>query len=321
LSQSPKRKKLIQALRWFTGIAILGYLVHFIDPKLLWKMLTSADWRYIPLWIVIYLVAQCLGTFKIYLLFQPVMPVGYWTLLRYDVVATSIGYFTPGQIGGPVSLAMFLRRQSVQFVQSTSVLVLDKIITLAVASSLGAIGVWQALHDRGASLVGTNTLLLGCGAMLPPVIIAFLGRQNVGWRQRADSVWIRVKEFGKSLKSQLKAKYLFFNIACTFAVQAVTAASWILSLKAIGKSVSYGSMITTGPAIAIIGYIPVSISGLGTQELGALALWRHVGISAVEAVAAFAFARVLLYGMGLSLLLLNVLFKRSFEKMRRNEDV
>jgi uncharacterized protein (TIRG00374 family) len=317
-----RKYTIVRIGRWFIGLAILAYLLFVIDPRVLWASLVRADWRLIPMWVLVYSVAQGLGTLKIYLLFQPVRPIRYWTLLRYDVVATSLGYFTPAQVGGPISLLLSLRQQSIEFSRSVSVLVVDKAVTLCVTSALGAIGVYQAvcavapLGDVSAPSFAVKHLAF---YTLMVVGLTCLSKKNQVFGTTFWSRFRHVKEGIWLYRNHWR--YVLLNVAATFGVQACSALSWVVCLRAIGKSVGFVAMITTAPALAVIGFVPISISGLGTQELGAIALWKPVGVSAADALAAFVLARALVYTLALVLLSVNSFFgRRSLSDLRKTSE-
>ncbi len=154
--QSSFYDKIFLNLRWLICLSILVYLVYVLHPATIWTILKGIDWRFIPIWIILYMVSLFLGATNIYLLLRPLAPVDFWILFRYDMVATSLGYFTPAQVGGPISLAVSLRDKEVKFSQSTSVLLLDKTISLFVACGLGVVGVQKALESTPIIYIGAR---------------------------------------------------------------------------------------------------------------------------------------------------------------------
>ncbi len=273
-------------------------------------VLVDADLTYVPLWACVYLVAQILGTFKIYLLFRPVARIPYATLLRYDIVATAIGYFTPGQVGGPITLAFFLRENDLRISKSASVLILDKVVTLAVTIVLGGIGVWYVLHLAGGAT--NQDLYFRGGGALATTGLLFGGLFSVQAKRLGGRLATSIKTFFIDVSVYRKHwTYLLANAAIALVLQANAALTWVVSLRAIGRIVPYLGMFLTAPALAVIGYVPVSIAGLGTQELGAIALWKPLGLTSADALSAYIFARTLMYLVAIgTLIVYSVLRKK-----------
>ncbi len=299
-------ENIFQKLQWLIGFSILAYLVYVIHPVAIWAILKGIDWRFIPIWIILYMVILFLGATNIYLLLRPLAPVDFWILFRYDIVATSLGYFTPAQVGGPISLAVSLRDKDVKFSQSTSVLLLDKTISLFVACGLGVVGVQKALESTPIIYIGAR---LSCFLELGILSLLMIGILYLLVRKLKVVQWL--EERGLSVVKCLALyryhwKYLVLNLFVSIVVQCGLSLIWVTSFDAIGKTVYFTTMITTVPAINVIAYLPITIAGLGTQEVTAIALWKHVGISGGEALSAFVFSRVLTLLTSLVFLSLNV---------------
>ncbi len=304
--QSWLYNNIFRKLRWFIGLTILAYLVYAVNPEALFATLKHVDFKYIPLWVAIYLISLIVGTFNLYLLLRPFTNVKYSTLLQYDIVATSFGYFTPAQLGTPISLAMNLRQEEVKLPQSTSAFLLDKLITLLIACGLGSIGVYNALDDAPIHFSFANSISIFAYLIMILLVVGFLY-----FSTRKFSLSERLRKLFREILSSLlsyrhQKRYLFINIMTTFVVQCVLSMTWIVSFQAIGKGVHLGAMVTTVPAINVIAYLPITAGGIGTQEFGAIALWKHVGISGGEALSAFVFSRVLTLLTSLVFLSLNL---------------
>jgi uncharacterized membrane protein YbhN (UPF0104 family) len=297
----------IRIVRLIVGLSILGYLIYIIEPAAIVKVLGRIDYAWVPVWLAAYILCLALGALNIHFLLRPFTNVSYITLLRYDMVATSLGYFTPSQIGAPISLALNLKKEDgVLYSRSVSALLIDKLSTFLVASALAVVGVVRAfsLLDLkfafGARFATRSFFVVVIVALLVlSVSIAAYFRS-----QRIRKITRDVLEALGSYRDQ--KKYLVMNLLVTIVIQCTFALIWVITFRTIGDFVEFQTMITTVPAISLVAYIPLTVGGIGTQELSAVFLWRAAGVSAEIGLSSFLVARALTISTSTVLLALNM---------------
>ena len=113
-----------------TGLVFL-WVLSFIDLEQFQQVTISPSW--IPLagmvlfaWLFVFI-----GALKFWYMFKAIASVPFGRFLLHFLVATSIGTFTPASIGD-FSLAGFLRREQIPAHQSVSVILVDRVITVAI---------------------------------------------------------------------------------------------------------------------------------------------------------------------------------------------
>jgi uncharacterized membrane protein YbhN (UPF0104 family) len=85
--------------------------------------------------IVVAWLFVLLGGIKFWVLYRALTPVSFSSFIRYFVVATSLGTFTPASLGD-FSLAALLRREHIAVRDSMSVLVLDRALTVSLYAAV-----------------------------------------------------------------------------------------------------------------------------------------------------------------------------------------
>lgn len=303
-------RKSFQLFRWIVGIGILACLIYFVDPRSLWKSLKEAHWEYIPLWISVALVGQVLGAFNIYILIRPFANVKFRKIFYYDIVASAVGTFTPMQIGRVVSLAVFLKKDSVRLYQSASVAIVDKLISLCVTISFAVLGVvflYIELFRQDIHLLGELSLLW----IIPTLLL-----------RTEDSLYLRSRRLIREQFSGVAQstamyinhrKYLAMSCISTILVQLLGAFQLMIAFAAIGQAVSYFEMVFTLPFLSIVGNLPITIGGLGVQELVAIHIWKGLSIAPDKVLSAFLFSRMLFYSSAVFILVLNAGLKKKIE--------
>jgi uncharacterized protein (TIRG00374 family) len=302
----PWLRNLGRGVRWLVGLGILGYLILVIRPQELWAHLRNFDLLWIPVWIATYLVAQLLGAAKMFVLLRAFGRVPYLTVVRYDMVATSIGYFTPGSIGAPISLTLNLRKESIGMAQSAAAFMVDKVLTLVVVVCFGCIGIWfafsgEALHPAVGQLFVYAAYVLFAAALVGTGIVV---ARHISILQRLYDIAARVWK-AMSIYRDHKSS-LALNLGITVVMQCVWALLWLIVFHGLGMQVQFLGLLTTVPAVSFVGYLPVSVGGLGTQEVTAIALWAHAGILAESALSAFLVSRILTLITAVALIIVGV---------------
>jgi hypothetical protein len=295
----------LRSIRWIIGLALLGYLVYAVKPAALLEVLLRVDFALVPVWLGLYLVCLTMGALNIYLLLRPYSTVSFATLLRYDLVATSLGYFTPAQIGAPVAFALSLKKEyGILYSRSVSALLLDKVNTFLVTFAFGIVGVVRAVDfsaagielaadmERHFSLVG---ILL---AFLVLTVIVLLYRRSKRIRKISSDVLTALGSY------RTQKRCVFLNLVLTIVLQGAFALLWIVTFSMIGHTVGFSAMITTVPAVSLVAYVPITIGGVGTQELSALFLWRAIGITAEIGLASYLVSRAMTIAISIILLVL-----------------
>lgn len=282
-------------LRWSIVAGFIVYVLIFIKPISLINQLENVDSVYLPFWVVLYLFALTLGSLNIYILLAPFYEGNFLAILKIDFFAASIGYFTPGQIGNPISLLRALKLKEISYTQSILVFILDKTISLVVAFILGTIGLILIISPYGE--IHLNSFHVSKIFIISTAILIVIGLCVLLLNHK---IYMKIKFRMHELLNLLRLykhrkKLIIINIISTLSIQVILAASWYLAFLSLGNSVNYITILLTIPVLTIVGYLPISVGGIGTQEFSAVFIWSFVGLSAPSVIAIFVLIRLLTY--------------------------
>ncbi len=282
-------------IRWSIVAGFIIYVLIFIKPINLINQLGNVNFVYLPFWVLLYLFALTLGALNLYLLLIPFNKSNFLTVLKIDFFAASIGYFTPGQLGNPVSLLRALKLKDISYTQSILVFVLDRTISLVVAFILGAVGFILLISSKSEihlkSFHLSKVFIFSIAILLIIVLLVLLLNDKIFAKIKSKMLELfNLISFYKNRK-----RLIILNILSTLIIQVVLAAAWYLTFISLGDHINYLTILLTIPVLTIIGYLPITVGGIGTQEFSAILIWSFAGLSAPSVIAVFVLSRLLTY--------------------------
>ena len=96
-------------------------------------------------------------------------------------------------------------------------------------------------------------------------------------------------------------RLLSVNIASTSLKWLLMIVSYVCGFRAFGVAVPFAAAATLPVMSSLVGYVPVSVGGLGTTEWTAVALFGRLGIPEPTVLAVFLFLRTSVLGMAILL--------------------
>lgn len=265
-------------LRLTLGILLLILLIWNVSLDKLLLSIAQVSLSYLFLAISYQYASIFLGAFNQYILFTAFSNLPFKSFLAAYFKAYAFGLLLPSQIGD-ASIAFFLKSEGLYYSQTLSVYILDKFLTFI----LYVLVLFLFLGDiMGYSNIISLSSIIALGLSLLIafyIIVRLTSSFPVSWREN------RLMRFIHNLSSQLFffTKHHPFLLLINFFLTCFKLGFVMLCYHAMITSLNYSLSIwnvgLAAIASGIVGYIPVSIQGLGTVEAMALLNFKTLGVS------------------------------------------
>lgn len=248
-------------------------------------------------------VSIVLGSVNVWILLSVIGRARLFTVWRYCVVAAALGNVTPASLGN-FSLIGFLRRDGLPVHRGLAVMLVDRGITLALCAFI--------FVPLTLGLVLSERQWLWLGATCAAGLVGLLLLNGIASVRR----WLLVRVVRPLLPQaegflrttsgllRLHPLALLANVALTLLRSVVSGVVVSLALLAAGARAELAPAVVITNSLSLLNYIPISISGLGAYEGGAVALFTRLGLDGERVFAAFVFLR--LYTVAYSLIALSL---------------
>lgn len=277
------RSRLFLILRLLTSLAMLGWLVWKFNWQEIWQSLQSVAW-----WVLgIFLAGSFLARFiAFYRFWQLVRFEGaafsYGTMVRLGFFSSFLSNFLPSTVGGDVAKIGWITAKGYPVWKVTLWALIDRLtntaaIILLLPASMFVPSVGQNL---GAWLVGIqkNTLLLVAVITVIIVIIVALLFMWRSQRQKVADLWQAL------LRSSMARRglYLSQTLVSLLSILPVLVVTWLAAVE-LGMRVGILEVTAVYVFLYFITLLPVSINGLGLQEVSMVVLYQGFGASLAQA--------------------------------------
>jgi uncharacterized protein (TIRG00374 family) len=247
-----------------------------------------------------------LGALNIWLLLRinnriPFYP--YLKLYSYSWIASLI---TPGQ-AGDASLVLLLKKQGIPVYSTGIIYLIDKGITLFFFSLIALYGsLW--LVPELKSMFPLIILIICLSLLISFLVIFFL--RNTKWGA-ALQIRLNIKRIITEF-TLLKAKWhmLLLNFLITIIKWLIMTLAFYLAFLSFHTHLSFPEIGVIPVISTLVGYIPVSIAGIGTVEITAGYLFLKIGIMQSVVLSSYIFLRTLQYLLALLILCALTFFKK-----------
>jgi uncharacterized membrane protein YbhN (UPF0104 family) len=284
------RRGLAWAARLLVAAGFVTIILHNLNLGEFRAVVIAPQWLPLAGMAGAGLLFMLLGGFNIWIMLSALEPVRLATVLRHYVVATSLGTFTPAALGD-FSLVSLLRREGIPVHRGLSVMLVDRGVTLALYGLV--------------YLPLTLLLILAARQWLwLPVVLGAAAALVLGLNLIASlRRWLRervVRRFLPQLEELLRSgsdllraypAYLLADVAVTVARSVVSGVVIDMALLAAGIRGGFFPVVVLTNSLSLLNYLPISLSGVGVYEGGAVALFTRLGLSSERVFAAFVFQR------------------------------
>jgi len=289
------------AWRWAAGATLLGILVLAAGPARLVDTLGRAS----PAWIAAIALLACtwllLGALNVWLLLRRLVPVRPGLFARAYVASWAASLVIPGQLGDATQVVL-LRRAGVPATSSAAAYVLDKVVSLTWLMLVAAYGIGRYTRYRPAVWL-LGAVVIGGSAGITLMLLLRVRSGTPPWLQRGLST------AGRTLSqvAQFRAHPALVgtNFTLTVVKWLFTTALYLAAFRAVGVPVGFEAAATIPVMSSLVGYLPLTVAGIGSMELTGVVLFGTLGVAPASVLSAYLLLRaVLVVGAALLLILL-----------------
>jgi uncharacterized membrane protein YbhN (UPF0104 family) len=288
-SKVPDRPAWRNWLRIAISVILLAVVASQIDLSKTGQLLASARPDLTALAALVALAGRFFAAFRWYLLLHGKnAAVTYPRILRLTFVSNFLGFFLPGSIGVEVTRVYGLSRTTADLALSFSSVVVERALGMIALAAMALVGL--ALAPPGIppnfsvlAWLGFGLGLAGSAAIMNPVL-----RRWFDWPlspKLMHPIRKRLHKFYACLDDYKAQPVLMFwsimaaGMATLFRIVPAILCAWALDVD-----VTFVHLLIFIPIRAFWSQIPISIGGLGLNELGFIVLFGMVGASADQAV-------------------------------------
>ncbi len=280
----------ILIVKLVVSAGLLVYLLSRIHIERFWGTLTSADFSYIGIALVVYLATQMISALRWAVLARP---MGFATPFKDVVVYYLIGMFfnlfAPGTVGGDVSRVYYLARDGEPgsphgWARSTlpaavSVF-MDRAVGMVVLVWLGAIGLVLSPGYGVPQMVRYVTFTLALIFVVAGLCVPLLRRVLT------DDGHPLVVKMRLALRSY-RARWRVIPQAMILSLVIHLIQAWMHLIlgRAIQIDIPFSYCLILYPLVGTFAAIPISLNGIGLREGGYLVLLGVIGVNSTQGVA------------------------------------
>lgn len=315
----PKGERRATWWRWVVGGGLLVLLVWMVGPVELLRTLGRVSLPWALLTLAVAGVWLLIGGVNVWLLLRRLAPVPLRTFLSIYMVSWAATNVVPGQLGD-VAQVVLLRRRGVPVSKSSAAYLVDKFVSLVWMLMVAAYGI--GLYTRALSgwwLMALPALGVA-GAFVALAVLRRLPAAEGGRVERVRSLVERLMEELLVLRRQ--PGVLAVNVSLTLVKWATVGLKYLCGFYAFGAALPFVATATIPVISSLVGYVPVTVGGLGTTEWTAAALFERAGADAATVVGVYLFLRAGLLLVAFLILLLTRadLLARAFRGGSRRQE-
>lgn len=279
-------------LRIAFAAIVTSWMIYRADPGRVGAALQDVSWRWIAGAIALVLIDRALMAYRWVALLAPLAPVQrppFGDVLRIFFVSSFVGSFLPS-VGGDAVRTWSLSRGGVPGSQSLASVLLDRLLGVMSIVLAALLGIALAPDLLGDALVQWALVLATAGSIIG---LALVFSATVHARLQALVGHLpggRPRVIAERLLAALRAYdahrgTLGTVLLASLAVQVLRILqAWMLglSLHITAGLAAYFAFI---PIILLVMQIPITVSGLGTSQVGFEAMFTRAGVAAPAAIA------------------------------------
>lgn len=272
--------------------SLIAYLIYSCNITMLVSTLSHINISLAVLTFILMPMVLLIGGINLWLLMNSISNIPLNIFIRAYSYGYAVNLFSPGQLGD-ISVALFLKKNGIYYSHSTLAYAVDKFISMMFAISLGYIGARFILADLAVPpwIFGIPLICAIC-AMVCFMLILYI--------PNATGLIGRVKQFIKGTYKEAilwDAKYraIILNSVLTIIRWLALSVIYYLAFRAFGIDAKWPEVGIIPIISTLIGYIPISVGGIGAVELCAVYLFSLISIDRVYVIDVYIFIRFITY--------------------------
>lgn len=247
-----------------------------------------------------------LGAFNVWIILRAMHPIPFAAFLTIYSYSWALSLITPGQ-AGDASLILFLKKYGIPYHRTGIAYLLDKSITVGIFFCIAWLGSYFFLEILK-------------GMWLPFIALFFFilifGITIIRYFPSGNRVTRIIRDWLDNFRAELyrfKQNWyiLFFNSQVTIVKWLVLSICYFTAFLAFNAHVKWPEIGVIPILTSLVGYIPISISGIGTVEYSAAYLFSKIGIQQSIVLSAYLFLRILQYALASILLVFLKLVRKN----------
>lgn len=306
-------QKLMTAFKVVISLGLMAYLLYrFLsdphDRSVLLAYLTTADYLYLILALVLFMVAVVTNGIKWYILLRAQgIPVPLRPLVNYTFVGFFFNNFLPANVGGDVMRGFGLARYTERSAEAAVSVVVDRIIGLmafmftAVVAALVAVYIVpdetlaaNLVQVEIVAVVGMAVILVGFAMMLSHRLRQLVGRLFT-WKLLAPLAPLYERISGAFGAYRYRYGALLAAFCVGVGTVILTGLIDIAIVAGLGGDLPAIYIFLLNPIIAVTLIAPISIGGLGTGSMLYVYFYGLVGVPETLSFALSLFKQAIIY--------------------------
>ena len=283
-------KKITFLLRFSVTSLLLFLCLRKINVRELPGLFQSINLNYLPYIFSLNLVFVFLGATNISILINSIKKIPFLKIIRFYSFCWCLTLISPGQLGD-AALLLFFKKENIPFHNTSSIYLVDKIITLSIYLGISIFGILFFMRDLEYVLLYfllfllTGFLLSGC-----VLIILKIFQKNFNTNKFYKFIINTLRD----IISLGKKQYLvvFLNFFLTLIKIMVMVLMYFMAFHAFHTDVRPLNLLFITVIASLVAYIPISLGGVGVVEFCAIYLWGSLGVNKEAVLATYALLRI-----------------------------
>ena len=290
------KKKIVILLKIIISLLLISLLFYKLGIKNSLYLFTTINfWKLIPFFITIYFIFFA-GAFNIWILLKNKTKIGYTNFVRQYFYSYLLSFFIPGQLGDASLVLIFKKKFNTPMKITAAAYSVDKIITLIIyliAASIGIIVYISAL--KKLIFIFAIVILIAIILFVINTKLLTSSKISTGLIFKIKNYWLELLLFRHDLP------ILLLNFGITILKWLALGLGLWFVFTAFGVRVDILAILTIPIITTFVGYLPVSIGGIGTIEVTAIYLFSIIGVDKVVVLNVYILSRICQYASCLPL--------------------
>jgi uncharacterized membrane protein YbhN (UPF0104 family) len=217
-------------------------------------------------------------------------PLAFSTFLRTYSYSWAASLITHGQ-AGDASIILFMKKHGVAVRVSSVAYLVDKLMTLALFAVIGWYGCTYLIPGLTWVWLG---LFIGALLVLPGfiILVRYAAFRHQWWERLQQRI---IAVFNDLHQLRSKWHLLVINALVTIIKWIVVSYVFWMAFRCFNTVVDWPHIGVIPILSTLVGYVPVSIAGIGTVEVSAVFLFGKIGISKAVVISVYILLRVFQY--------------------------
>lgn len=289
-SLAPLRTKNWLYLRVGVATLLLVLLFVAVGVDAVVDCFKTIELRFVGIMTLFLVLLVLLGALNVWLILNAIHVCPFRVFFRSYLSSWATGLITPGQ-AGDASMILFLKAVGVPLRCAATAYMIDKMITLVYFLGVAWYGSCVLMPHFGQ----TRKILLLAALLLGLCVygaVRFLPAKTWSHMPLRGSLSALAGEFGRF---RTKWPVLVINTVITTVKWLVVAVCFHTAFLAFGVQVAWPAIAVIPILATLVGYIPVSVAGIGTVEVTAVYLFAAVGVEQAVVLSSYLLLRCLQY--------------------------